>query len=675
MGTLRGSRSESVLDGVAGGAGKREDGGGNRARTGDLLAASQTLSQLSYTPTEGVPARAGRQGSIPSGGAPRNSSAGLARSLPGRRGRARVESGAGRPVPAAAGARRPPRERNAWTDATTPTPSRRSGSASGKRPTPTVRRTRSAKPKFYCLDFFPYPSGDGLSVGHCRNYVPTDAVSRYKRMNGFNVLHPMGWDAFGLPAENYAIKMGVHPRETTEAQHRQLPPPDGPDRPLVRLVARDHQLLPGLLPLDAVVLPAAVRARPCVPRHRAAVVVPGGQDDPRQRAGGAGPLLALRQPGDQEGPRAVVLPHHRLRAAPARRPRDHRLARADQAHADQLDRAQRRAPRWTSGWQGRDDALTVFTTRPDTLFGATYMVLAPEHPLVDELTVARAARGGEGLPGPGPAPERDRAPLDREGEDRRVHRRLRREPGQRRARADLDQRLRAHGLRHRRHHGRAGARRARLPVRHAVRTADRRGHRACGGRAGRPRRGLHRRRRDGELGPVRRHAGARPGVRRHRRLARRARPRPRDGQVQAARLAHQPAALLGRADPDRALRALRTGAGAGRGPAGAAPRPRGLSPHRRRAFAAGARRGVRAHDLPQVRRARPARDRHDGHLRVLQLVPLPLRLAARRDGAPSTATRSSTGCPSTCTWAAPSTRSCTCSTRASSARSRRTPAT
>ena len=73
-----------------------------------------------------------------------------------------------------------------------------------------------SRPKFYCLDFFPYPSGNGLSVGHLRNYVPTDVISRMKRMQGFNVLHPMGWDAFGLPAENFAIKMGVHPALTTE---------------------------------------------------------------------------------------------------------------------------------------------------------------------------------------------------------------------------------------------------------------------------------------------------------------------------------------------------------------------------------------------------------------------------------------------------------------------------
>jgi leucyl-tRNA synthetase len=72
------------------------------------------------------------------------------------------------------------------------------------------------RPKYYCLDFFPYPSGDGLSVGHCKNYIPTDVFSRFKRMCGYSVLHPMGWDAFGQPAEQEAISKGIHPKITTE---------------------------------------------------------------------------------------------------------------------------------------------------------------------------------------------------------------------------------------------------------------------------------------------------------------------------------------------------------------------------------------------------------------------------------------------------------------------------
>jgi leucyl-tRNA synthetase len=84
----------------------------------------------------------------------------------------------------------------------------------------------SDKPKFYILDMFPYPSGAGLHVGHPLGYIASDIYARYKRMKGFNVLHPMGFDAFGLPAEQYAIETGQHPIDTTEKNikryHEQL---------------------------------------------------------------------------------------------------------------------------------------------------------------------------------------------------------------------------------------------------------------------------------------------------------------------------------------------------------------------------------------------------------------------------------------------------------------------
>ena len=125
--------------------------------------------------------------------------------------------------------------------ATTFAPSKPNGSGSWEETGLFRVENHSDKPKFYGLDFFPYPSGAGISVGHCRNYVPLDVACRLKVMQGYNVLHPMGWDAFGQPAENEAIKTGPQPQRHGSRIRRQLQAAVETGRHLLRLVPRNQQ--------------------------------------------------------------------------------------------------------------------------------------------------------------------------------------------------------------------------------------------------------------------------------------------------------------------------------------------------------------------------------------------------------------------------------------------------
>ena len=243
----------------------------------------------------------------------------------------------------------------------------------------------SERPKFYCLDFFPYPSGDGLSVGHCRNYVPTDVVSRFKRMRGFNVLHPMGWDAFGLPAENFAIKMGVHPRVTTERNivnyKRQMD-----------LVGLSFDWSREISSID----PDYYRWTQWffLLMHERGLAYRG--TGRQWWCPSCKTILANEQVEqgrcwrcDSDVTKVDLEQWYFGITEYAQRLLD------DLETIDWPEKIKLMQTNWIGRSEGaevefslvgRDDSLTVFTTRPDTLFGATYMVLAPEHPLVDELT-------------------------------------------------------------------------------------------------------------------------------------------------------------------------------------------------------------------------------------------------------------------------------------------------
>ena len=242
------------------------------------------------------------------------------------------------------------------------------------------------RPKFYCLDMFPYPSGSGLHVGHLEGYTATDMVSRYKRMRGFNVLHPMGWDAFGLPAEQYAVKTGIHPTRTTteniitfRRQMKRAGLSYDWERELSTTDPGYYRWTQWIF-LKLFERGLAYVAEVPVNWCPALGTVLANEEivDGRSEIGG---FEVIRKPMRQ-----WVL---KITAYADRLLEDLKLV---DWPASTLE--------MQKNWIGRsvgaevefplvgvNGTIRVFTTRPDTLFGATYMVLAPEHPLVDVVTV------------------------------------------------------------------------------------------------------------------------------------------------------------------------------------------------------------------------------------------------------------------------------------------------
>jgi leucyl-tRNA synthetase len=242
-----------------------------------------------------------------------------------------------------------------------------------------------ARPKFYCLDMFPYPSGSGLHVGHLEGYTATDIVSRYKRMRGFNVLHPMGWDAFGLPAEQYAVKTGIHPAITTaqniaafKRQMKRVGLSYDWDRELSTTDPSYYRWTQWIF-LKLFERGLAYVAEVPVNWCPALGTVLANEEivDGRSEVGG---FEVIRKPMRQ-----WVL---KITAYADRLLDDLKLV---DWPASTLE--------MQKNWIGRSVGaevefplagihgnIRIFTTRPDTLFGATYIVLAPEHPLVEVVT-------------------------------------------------------------------------------------------------------------------------------------------------------------------------------------------------------------------------------------------------------------------------------------------------
>lgn len=264
-----------------------------------------------------------------------------------------------------------------------------------------------AKPKYYVLDMFPYPSGEGLHVGHPEGYTATDILARWHRMRGFNVLHPMGWDAFGLPAEQYAVKTGQHPAVTTAKNVERF------KKQLNRIGfsydwSREvNTTAPDYVRWTQWIFLQIYNSWFNPDTNRAEPISTYKGDDPdsvRLAYVAEMPVNWCPELGTVLANEEVVDGKSEVGGFPVeRRPMRQWMLRIT-AFAERLlggldtldwpDSIKLLQKNWIGRSEGAfvdftlesGDKLTVYTTRPDTLFGATYMVLAPEHPLVARIT-------------------------------------------------------------------------------------------------------------------------------------------------------------------------------------------------------------------------------------------------------------------------------------------------
>jgi leucyl-tRNA synthetase len=282
----------------------------------------------------------------------------------------------------------------------------------------------SDKPKYYILDMFPYPSGAGLHVGHPEGYTATDILARYRRMRGENVLHPMGWDAFGLPAEQYAIETGTHPRVTTERniatfrrQIKMLGFSYDWDREVDTTDPQYFKWTQWIFlqlfdtwydarqkrgrPIAELPVPPEVKAQgeAAVRAYQDGKRLAYQAEVPVNWCSALGTVLANEEVVDGKSERGghpvVRMPLRqwllRITEYAERLLEDLELVdwpdSIKKMQRDWIGRSEGAEIDFPIAAMGEGQAIRVFTTRPDTVFGATYMVLAPEHPLVERITM------------------------------------------------------------------------------------------------------------------------------------------------------------------------------------------------------------------------------------------------------------------------------------------------